>query len=121
MIRNWLNTDVPTLAGALTPKLRQSRPRAAVALSLAGYSRQVVLRKAEIPLQATWTDHRVVVDDLLDRMAEQELLIGSSCFLPESVRGISATTKISSGRGLRDRQASMALLVRLFIGASSRA
>jgi hypothetical protein len=39
-------------------------------------------------------------------------LIGSSCFLPDSVRGISATWKMSSGTKRGDSEVLMALLMR---------
>src|SRR5262245_16503123 len=41
---------------------------------LAVAARQMISREVEIPRQAGRVGHRVLVDDLLDRVAEQELL-----------------------------------------------
>jgi hypothetical protein len=46
-------------------------------------------------------------------------LIGSSCFLPDSVRGISATWKMSLGTKRGDSEVLMALFSRARIASSS--
>ena len=92
-----------------------------ISLLSGGRRRGALPREFHVPRQAARIGHRVLVDDLLQRLAQQQLLDRAvSCFLPDSVRGTSATCKISFGTKRGDSAVRMAPLIFALHGVVQR-
>ena len=100
--------------GAMCAALLDRHLRAgavAVAAAPAGALAAAAARELAEPLDALGVGHRVELEDLARRGApSSSFLTGSSIFLPDSVRGIEATWKISFGTWRAESAALMRVL-----------
>ena len=83
----------------------------AMRMRRAGILAPVIPREFQIPFQAAGSAIASLLITCSMGWPSSSRLIGSSCFLPDSVRGISGTARISFGRKRRDSPASMTLLI----------